>query len=100
MLTLSTRRVKDFFRSHPEFTYIEGSTTFKIEKPKSFFAEKYLNKKEDTFKNAGSENKIYLGGLPLPFVDLQVRKICETFGKLKFFNLVKDGNVSKGYCFF
>lgn len=33
-------------------------------------------------------------------MDQQVRKICETFGKLKFFNLVKDGSVSKGYCFF
>ena len=33
-------------------------------------------------------------------MDHQVRKICETFGKLKFFNLVKDGAVSKGYCFF
>lgn len=53
ILTLSSRRVKDFFRSHPEFTYIEGSTTFKIEKPKTFFAEKYLGKK-DEFKNAGS----------------------------------------------
>lgn len=99
ILTLASRRVKDFFRSHPEFTYVEGSTIFKIEKPKTFFAEKYLNKK-DEFKNAGSENKIYLGGLPTQFMDQQVRKICETFGKLKFFNLVKDGNVSKGYCFF
>ena len=33
-------------------------------------------------------------------MDHQVRKICEAFGKLKFFNLVKDGSVSKGYCFF
>ena len=51
-------------------------------------------------KNAGQDNKIYLGGLPLSFTDHQVRKICETFGKLKFFNLAKDGNISKGYCFF
>jgi RNA recognition motif-containing protein len=41
-----------------------------------------------------------LGGLPLAFMDEQVKKICETFGRLKFFNLVKEGNVSKGYCFF
>jgi len=33
-------------------------------------------------------------------MDEQVKKICETFGKLKFFNLVKDGSISKGYCFF
>lgn len=98
-MTLASRRIKDFFRSHPEFTYIEGSTTFKMEKPKTFFEQRYLNK-VDNFKNAGQDNKIYLGGLPLAFADHQVRKICETFGKLKFFNLVKDGNVSKGYCFF
>lgn len=59
-----------------------------------------MKKNLDSLKNAGQENKIYLGGLPLSFMDHQVRKICETFGKLKFFNLVKDGNISKGYCFF
>lgn len=37
--------------------------------------------------------------MPLSFGDDQVRKICETFGKLKFFNLVREGSVSKGYCF-
>lgn len=57
-----------------------------------------MNKKD--LKNAGEDNKIYLGGLPLSFMDEQVKKICETFGKLKFFNLVKDGSISKGYCFF
>lgn len=41
-----------------------------------------------------------MGGLPLTLRDHEVRKICETFGKVKFFNLVKDGSVSKGYCFF
>ena len=75
VLTLSTRRIKDFFRSHPEFTYIEGSTIFKIERPKTFFAEKYLTKQDNFDKNAGSDNKIYLGGLPLAFVDHQVRKM-------------------------
>lgn len=75
VLTLASRRIKDFFRTHPEFTYIEGSTIFKIEKPKTFFEQKYLNK-IDNFKNAGQDNKIYLGGLPLTFADHQVRKIC------------------------
>jgi RNA recognition motif-containing protein len=67
-------------------------------KPKEFFEERYLKKKEEA-KNLGTDNKIYLGGLPLSFNDEQVRKICETFGKLKFFNLVRDGGVSKGYAF-
>lgn len=67
-------------------------------KPKLFFEERYLKKKEDS-KTPGEDNKLYLGGLPLTFSDQQVRKISETFGKLKFFNLVRDGGVSKGYCF-
>ena len=45
-----------------------------------------------------------MGGLPLYLKDEDVRKLCETFGNLKYFNLVKDTSsgqpVSKGYCFF
>ena len=65
---MASRRIKDFFRNHPEFTYIEGSTIFKMEKPKTFFEQKYLNK-ADNFKNAGQDNKIYLGELPLTLRD-------------------------------
>jgi len=97
ILTMSSRRVKDFFRNHSEFAYIEGTTTFVMVKPRDFFQEKYLKKKE--LKSLGTDNKIYLGGLPLSFNDEQVKKICETFGKLNYFNLVRDGGVSKGYCF-
>ena len=67
---------------------------------RTFFDDKYLKKKDDILKGASSDNKIYLGGLPIGLADDQVRRICETFGKLKFFNLVKDGSVSKGYAFF
>lgn len=97
VLTMASRRVKDFFRTHSEFTYIEGTTTFKMLKPRDFFMDKYLKRIEQ--KSIGTDNKIYLGGLPLTYNDEQVRKICETFGKLKYFNLVRDGGVSKGYCF-
>ena len=97
ILTMSSRRVKDFFRTHPEFHYIEGTTTFKMVKPRDFFQEKYL--KSADLKTAGTDNKLYLGGLPVSFGDEQIRKICETFGKLKFFNLVREGGQSKGYCF-
>lgn len=38
--------------------------------------------------------------MPVYFTDAEVRKICETFGRLKYFNLVKENNVSKGYCFY
>lgn len=95
ILALSSRRVKDFFRTHPEFNYKEN--TLKIVKPKDFLQEKYLKKNE--LKTIGTDNKIYFGGFPLSFNDEQVRKILETFGKLKFFNLVREGGVSKGYAF-
>lgn len=45
-----------------------------------------------------------MGGLPTYLKDEDVRKICESYGMLKYFNLVKDSSsgqsVSKGYCFF
>lgn len=66
-------------------------------KSKEFFQDKFLKKND--LKTIGTDNKIYFGGFPLSFNDDQVRKICETFGKLKFFNLVREGGVSKGYCF-
>jgi len=50
------------------------------------------------------DNKIYMGGLPTYLKDEDVRKLCESYGMLKYFNLVKDSSsgqpVSKGYCFF
>ena len=67
---------------------------------RAFFEYKYLKKKDEALKNAGSDNKIYLGGLPSGLVDDQVRKVCETFGKLSFFNLVKDGSVFQRICLF
>jgi len=97
VLTVASRRIKDFFRNHREFNYIQGTTTFKIEKPREFFAEKYLKKNQSI--TVGTDNKIYLGGLPLSLNDEQVKKICLTFGKLKYFNLVREEGVSKGYCF-
>ena len=53
--------------------YIEGTTTFKMVKPKDFFQEKYLKKND--LKSLGGDNKLYLGGMPLTFGDEQVRKI-------------------------
>lgn len=46
ILTMSSRRIKDFFNKHPEVNYIEGTTTFKMVRPKEFFAERYLKKKD------------------------------------------------------
>jgi len=40
-----------------------------------------------------SENKIFIGGLPLYLNDEQVIELLTAFGELKAFNLVKEGNV-------
>lgn len=44
-----------------------------------------------------------MGNIPLNMSDLEVRKMCESFGRLKSFNLVKDPanpELNKGYSFF
>lgn len=54
-------------------------------------------------KNQPSENKIYMGGIPPTMSDSKVREMCEAFGLLKSFNLVKDPanpDNNKGFCFF
>eukprot|EP01016_Furgasonia_blochmanni_P037006 TRINITY_DN4309_c0_g1_i2.p1 TRINITY_DN4309_c0_g1~~TRINITY_DN4309_c0_g1_i2.p1 ORF type:complete len:320 (-),score=46.40 TRINITY_DN4309_c0_g1_i2:33-992(-) len=83
-----------------------------VRKPKGFFDQLYdpeTQKKLDPFGNiittvTDVDNKIYMGGLPLYLKDEDVKKLCESFGMLKYFNLVKDSSTgqpqSKGYCFF
>ncbi|KAG0295665.1 U2 small nuclear RNA auxiliary factor 2 [Linnemannia gamsii] len=48
-----------------------------------------------------SENKIFIGGLPLYLNDEQVIELLTAFGELKAFNLVKENNIgpSKGFAF-
>lgn len=45
-----------------------------------------------------------MGNLPTYLKDQDVKQLCEKFGTLKYFNLVKDTTTSmhqsKGYCFF
>ncbi|GAA0140909.1 hypothetical protein LIER_02173 [Lithospermum erythrorhizon] len=46
-------------------------------------------------------DRIFVGGLPYYFTDAQIRDLLESFGSLRGFNLVKDGETgnSKGYAF-
>ncbi len=50
------------------------------------------------------DHTLYMGGLPQYLQEDEVRKICESFGLLRYFNLIKersgDEYISKGYCFF
>ncbi len=44
-----------------------------------------------------------MGNIPANLTDQEVRKMCESFGRLKTFNLVKDPtnpDLNKGYAFF
>jgi splicing factor U2AF subunit len=67
-------------------------------RPKQFFEEKYGEKSKQMITLPGE--RIYIGGLPHYFTDEQVKKICETFGKLKYLTIIKENGVSKGYGFF
>lgn len=44
---------------------------------------------------ADSPNKLFIGGLPTYLNEEQVMELLKSFGELKSFNLVKDGQVSK-----
>jgi splicing factor U2AF 65 kDa subunit len=49
------------------------------------------------------DNRIYMGGVPYNMSEIDVRKMCESFGRLKNFNLIKDPanpDLNKGYAFF
>lgn len=49
------------------------------------------------------DNRIYMGGIPYNMNEPEVKKMCEAFGRLKSFNLIKDPSnpeLNKGYAFF
>ena len=49
------------------------------------------------------DKRVFMGGIPFQMQDDEVRQLCESFGKLKSFNLIKDTQstgMNKGYAFF
>eukprot|EP01017_Pseudomicrothorax_dubius_P004719 TRINITY_DN11013_c0_g1_i1.p1 TRINITY_DN11013_c0_g1~~TRINITY_DN11013_c0_g1_i1.p1 ORF type:complete len:263 (-),score=61.86 TRINITY_DN11013_c0_g1_i1:174-962(-) len=62
-------------------------------------ASKDIKVTEDTQEG---EFKLYMGGIPNSMNEEEVRKLCESFGMLKYFNLGKDHATgqTKGFCFF
>jgi len=49
------------------------------------------------------DKRVFMGGIPFQMQDDEVRQLCESFGKLKSFNLIKDtqsNGINKGYAFF
>jgi hypothetical protein len=65
-----------------------------ISKPKGFFEKFYdIKNKVDPFNNIAmgveeQDNQLYMGNIPLYLKDYEVKKICESFGMLKFFKLM------------
>ncbi len=97
--TIKIQRVKRFIEDYNEQAEQEEHD-LKHNKEKSKFRTKmgYQPPKTQT-----SENKIYMGGIPPTMSDPKVREMCEAFGLLKSFNLVKDPadpDLNKGFCFF
>ncbi|KAF9191538.1 U2 small nuclear RNA auxiliary factor 2 [Haplosporangium sp. Z 11] len=83
--------------------------TLKIRRPKDYQPPEGANHEVPQIHVPGvistnvpdSENKIFIGGLPLYLNDEQVIELLTAFGELKAFNLVKENNVgaSKGFAF-
>jgi splicing factor U2AF subunit len=90
---------------------IYQGSKIKIQRPKGFFANhfesgKYILDEYGTLINmeAGEEIRLYLGGIPQYMTDEQVKKLVESFGPLKLFQMKTEFSmgeaVKKGYCFF
>lgn len=84
----------------------------RIQKPRRFFndyndtqgnnAKKRATKKNQNFLS-DSDNKLFMGGIPVTAKEKEIKDIVESFGQLKTFNLVKDPNneeLNRGFCFF
>jgi splicing factor U2AF subunit len=84
----------------------------RIQKPKRFISDYNDTEGINTRKRGISkfnnnqfdlDHKLFLGGIPITATEEEVRKICESFGQLKIFNLVmnKDSpGLNRGFCFF
>ena len=78
-------------------------------RPKGFFTKHYEGKKYELDKNgnlinleAGNEFKLYISNLPQYMNEIQTKKLVESFGQLKDFQMKKEFSagekISKGYC--
>lgn len=83
----------------------------RISRPKGFFVKhfeggRYEFDEKGVLKNleAGEEIRLYMGNIPQYMTDEQVKKLVESFGQLKTFEMKTEFSmgeaVSKGYCFF
>jgi splicing factor U2AF subunit len=92
-------------------TVILKDTKVKISRPKGFFSKHFEGARYEFNENgvlqnleAGEEIRLYLGNLPQYISDADVKKMLESIGPLKAFEMKTDfsmgESVSKGYCLF
>jgi splicing factor U2AF subunit len=83
---------RDFFR---DYNNSQGSIVI----PKQI---ERANNILSTFENK-KNNKLYMTGIPLTAKEEEIKKIAESFGQIKYFNLIPDQNdinLNRGFCFF
>ena len=82
-----------------------------IRRPKRFFVKHYEGGRYEFDENgvlknldAGEEVRLYMGNIPQYMTDEMVKKLVESFGQLKTFEMKSEFSMgealSKGYCFF
>ena len=68
------------------------------------FAQPYQQLPEEKKgEDEASDNRIYIGNLPVTMPETEARRLCASFGTLKNFNLLRDPlkpDQSKGFAFF
>ena len=80
----------------------------KIERPRGFFSKVYSISDEEDPLNTDLANleeiKVYMGNIPQYMGEDDLKKLCDSFGQIKTFNLIRDYSgdvpISKGYAFF
>ena len=83
---------RDFFR---DYNNSQGSIVI----PKQI---ERANNILSTFENK-KNNKLYMTGIPLTAKEEEIKIIAESFGQIKYFNLIPDQNdinLNRGFCFF
>ena len=95
---------KDFFKDYND-TKGQIAIRQKINESKLFsnLAQDNLNKNNNNINNKYNINRLLMTGLPYNIEEKEVKKIVESYGQIKYFNLINKKNsdeISYTLCFF
>ena len=95
---------KDFFKDYND-TKGQIAIRQKINESKLFsnLAQDNLNKNNNNTNNKYNYNRLLMTGLPYNIEEKEVKKIVESYGQIKYFNLINKKNsdeISYTLCFF